>query len=45
MEKMVTRFPYWLCRNAHKFVGQEDDLPLDQHSLLAVIAPRPVRSP
>lgn len=31
MEKMVTRFPYWLCRNAHKFVGQEEDLPVDQH--------------
>eukprot|EP01046_Picozoa_sp_COSAG06_P000293 COSAG06_NODE_8_length_37897_cov_42.611884_12_plen_370_part_00 len=31
LEKMVTRFPYWLCRNAHKFVGQEDDLPVDQH--------------
>lgn len=26
MEKMVTRFPYWLCRNAWKFVRNEDDL-------------------
>ncbi len=42
LEKMVTRFPYWLCRNAWKFVNQEDDLPLDQHMLLACIAPRPV---
>ena len=42
LEKMVTRFPYWLCRNAWKFVSQEDDLPLDQHMLLACIAPRPV---
>ncbi len=42
MEKMVTRFPYWLCRNAAKFARNEDDLPLDQHMLLACIAPRPL---
>lgn len=42
LEKMVTRFPYWLCRNAWKFVNNEDDWPVDQHMLLACIAPRPV---
>ena len=42
LKKMVTRFPYWLCRNAWKFIDQEDDLPIDQHMLLACIAPRPI---
>jgi hypothetical protein len=42
LEKTVTRFPYWLCRSAWKFVNNEDDLPVDQHMLLACIAPRPL---
>ena len=42
LRKMVERYPYWLCRNAWKFMELEDDLPVDQHMLLACIAPRPV---
>ena len=42
LEKMVTRFPYWLCRNAWRFANNEKDLPIDQHMLLACIAPRPL---
>lgn len=42
MARILSYFrpPYWLCRNARKFVNNEDDLPVDQPMLLACIAPR-----
>ncbi len=40
--RMNRVFPHWLCANAHKYSEHEDQLPFDQHELIALIAPRPV---
>jgi hypothetical protein len=42
VESITRTFPHWFDVNFRQYAGHEDRLPVDQHELLALIAPRPL---
>jgi len=42
VDAITRHFPHWFCGNYFKYANKEDELPFDQHELLALVAPRPV---
>lgn len=44
IRQILTRFPFWFAKNYQKHADHEEEMPFDQHMLVAMMAPRLVYS-
>lgn len=42
VERITSSFPHWFCKPFSTYGGRENKLPVDQHEVIALIAPRGV---
>jgi hypothetical protein len=42
IRRLCTVFPHWFAKGFSKYMDKDQELPFDQHFVLALIAPRPV---
>ena len=40
IRQILDRFPFWFAKNYQKYAGHEEEMPFDQHMLVALMAPR-----